>query len=243
MMIIPAVDLQGGKAVRLLQGDPSLETVFSHDPVQTALRWFNEGAERVHVVDLDGSFAGAPRNRALVEEIVREIPIPVQLGGGIRDLQTAGAYLDAGVERVIFGTMAVENPEVVGEACRLWPGSVAVAIDARGGRVTVRGWTQPSGLEAAELAKRFEGMGVSVIIYTDVERDGMSRGLNLEATRALAGSVSIPVIASGGVASLQDIAALMKVVREGIEGVIVGRALYAGAFELGDALRLVRGEA
>jgi phosphoribosylformimino-5-aminoimidazole carboxamide ribotide isomerase len=240
MIIIPAVDLLDGKAVRLLQGDPTRQTIFSHDPVQVARHWFVQGAERLHVVDLDGSFEGKPRNRALVEAMVSAVPIPVQLGGGIRDLETAESYLRAGLARVILGTVAVERENVVAEACARWPGRVAVAVDARNGMVTTRGWTQPSSLEATDLARRLEGMGVVAIIYTDVERDGMERGPNLEATRQLARSVNVPVIASGGVASLADIEALLAIAHEGIAGVIVGRALYSGSVDLGEALRLVK---
>jgi phosphoribosylformimino-5-aminoimidazole carboxamide ribotide isomerase len=242
MIVIPALDLLEGKAVRLLQGDPNQKTVFSHDPLAVARKWFRLGAERLHVVDLDGSFAGSPRNRDLVEAIVQGISIPVQLGGGIRDLKTIEAYLEAGVDRVILGTLAAQQPQLTELACRQWPGHMAVAIDARGGRVTVKGWTESTTLEAVDLAKRFEGMGVAVIVYTDVERDGTSRGLNLEATKRLAQSVRIPVIASGGVSSLDDLRALMACDQEGIQGVIVGRALYTGSIDLQEALGLTRGE-
>ena len=243
MIIIPAVDLLEGKAVRLLRGDPTRQTVFSHDPVQVARHWFQQGAERLHVVDLDGSFAGAPRNKDLVEEIVRAVPIPVQVGGGVRDPETARVYLDAGVDRIVLGTIAVENEPLVGQFCARWPGRVAVAIDARHGTVTVRGWTRSTPLEAVGFAKRLEGVGIVALIYTDVERDGMERGVNLEATRDLARAVRVPVIASGGVASLADIRALLEIAHEGIEGVIVGRALYSGSLKLEEALRLTRGEA
>jgi phosphoribosylformimino-5-aminoimidazole carboxamide ribotide isomerase len=242
MIIIPAVDLLEGKAVRLLQGDPTRQTVFSHDPLQVARRWFQQGAERLHVVDLDGSFAGAPRNKDLIEAIVRAVPIPVQLGGGIRDPDIARAYLDAGVDRVVLGTIAVENEPLVGRFCARWPGRVAVAIDARNGKVTVRGWTQSASLGAVEFARRMEGMGIAALIYTDVERDGMERGVNLESTRDLARAVKVPVIASGGVSSLADIRALLGIAHEGIEGVIVGRALYTGGLKLREALRLTRGK-
>ncbi len=243
MIVIPAVDLLEGKAVRLLQGDPARQTVFSNDPLHVARHWFQQGAERLHVVDLDGSFAGAPRNSNLIEAIVRAVPIPVQLGGGIRDADIAKAYLDAGVDRVVLGTIAVENEPLVARCCAEWPGRVAVAIDARNGKVTVRGWTQSSSVEAVEFAARMEGMGIAALIYTDVERDGMESGLNLESTRELARAVKVPVIASGGVASLADIRALLGIAHEGIEGVIVGRALYTGGVKLGEALRLTRGEA
>lgn len=240
MIVIPAVDLLNGKAVRLFQGDPDRKTIFSHDPVQVALRWFQEGAERLHVVDLDGSFEGFPRNRDLVEAIVEAIPIPVQLGGGIRDLDTARAYMDAGVERIILGTAAVEDPSLVAELCARWPGRVAVAIDARGGRVTVRGWREETSLYAVDLARQWEETGVAAFIYTDVDRDGTERGVNLEATRALVQGVRVPVIASGGVASLGDLRALAPLARDGLRGVIVGKALYTGALELKQAMAVLR---
>ncbi len=242
MIIIPAVDLLDGKAVRLHQGDPNRQTVFSHDPVEVARRWSSQGAERLHVVDLDGSWAGAPRNRGLVQQIVEAIPIPVQLGGGIRDLEVAGAYLEAGVERVILGTMAVERTDLLAEACRRWPGRVAAAIDARAGRVAIRGWKDATDLQAVDLARRVQEAGVAVIIYTDVERDGMGGGVNIQATRDVARSVAVPVIASGGVATMEDLSALLEVAHHGIEGVIVGRALYEGSLDLGEAMEMVRGK-
>jgi phosphoribosylformimino-5-aminoimidazole carboxamide ribotide isomerase len=240
MIVIPAVDLLDGNAVRLLQGDPTRKTVFSHDPLEVARSWHQQGAERLHVVDLNGSFSGAPLNGDLIEAITQAIPIPVQLGGGIRDLETVGAYLGVGVDRVILGTAAVEQPDIVVQACGRWPGRIAVALDARGGRVTVQGWTEGTSLQAVDLARRFEGIGVAALIYTDVERDGMEHGPNLEATRTLVRSVDIPVIASGGVASLNDIRALLEIAPEGIEGVIVGRALYSGSISLEQAICLTR---
>jgi phosphoribosylformimino-5-aminoimidazole carboxamide ribotide isomerase len=240
MLIIPAVDLMEGKAVRLLQGDPQRKTVFSLDPVLVVKRWVGLGAARLHVVDLDGSLAGTPRNKELIRRLVEEAGVPVQLGGGIRDLQTAGAYLEAGVDRVILGTAAVENPELVQQACQLWPGRVAVAIDARQGRVTVRGWTLETQLDPLQLARTLEGIGVSAFIFTDVTRDGMQRGLNFEGVLELARSVSVPVIASGGVGSIEDIRRLARIAKQGIEGVIVGRALYEGALDLAEAIRVAQ---
>lgn len=241
MIVIPAVDLLNGKAVRLLQGDPGRKTIFSHDPVQVAIRWFQEGAQRLHVVDLDGSFEGKPRNRDLVEAIVKALPIPVQLGGGIRDLDTACAYIDAGVERIILGTAVVEDPTLVAESCARWPGRVAAAIDARKGRVTVRGWREETPLCAVDLARQLEEMGVAAFIYTDVDRDGTEGGPNLEATRALAQAVRVPVIASGGVGSLEDLRALAALAGDGVQGVIVGKALYSGALDLRQAMAVLRG--
>jgi phosphoribosylformimino-5-aminoimidazole carboxamide ribotide isomerase len=240
MVIIPAVDLLEGQAVRLLQGDPRRKTIFSPDPVMVVKHWVEQGARRIHVVDLDGSLAGRPRNRELIQEMVRVAQVPVQLGGGIRDLETARAYLEAGVDRVVMGTVAVENPKLVREACRLWPGRVAVAIDAREGRVTVRGWTMDTPLRAVDLARSLEEMGVAAFIHTDVSRDGMRRGLNLEAVVELARAVKVPLIASGGVGSIEDIRGLARVAREGIEGVIVGRALYEGALDLREASRVAQ---
>ena len=242
MIVIPAVDLLQGKAVRLLQGDPSRQTVFSSDPTKVAIGWHQQGAERIHVVDLDGSLSGEPANRDIVQSIAQSIPIPVQLGGGIRNLDTAEAYLDAGVDRIVFGTTAVEQPDLVAEACLKWPSHVAVALDALGGQVSVKGWTERTTLTATDLAKRFEGMGVAALIYTDIERDGMQKGVNLESTLALARSVDIPVIASGGVASLEDVRSLLSIASEGIEGVIIGRALYEGAISLEEAIRMIKEE-
>ncbi len=238
MLVIPAVDLLEGQAVRLLQGDPQKKTVFSSDPLLVLKQWVALGAARVHVVDLDGSWAGRPRNKELIQRMIKEAGVPLQLGGGIRDLKTAGAYLEAGVDRIVLGTAAVENPELVREACGLWPGRVAVAIDARQGRVTVRGWTVNTQWDPLKLALALQEVGVSAFVYTDVNRDGMREGLNVEAVVELARGVKVPVIASGGVGSLEDIRRLAAVAKEGIEGVIVGRALYEGALDLREAIRV-----
>lgn len=241
MMVIPAIDLLEGQAVRLLQGDPRRKSVFSEDPVEVARGWFRLGAQRIHVVDLDGSWAGFPRNKGLIQAMVSAVPIPIQLGGGIRDLEIARNYLDAGVERIVLGTVAVERPELVKRACELWPGRVVVAIDSRGGSVTVRGWTESTSVQAVELALSLQEVGVAAFIHTDVERDGTRRGINLGEVLKLARAVRVPVIASGGVGSLEDIRKLAQVADGcGIEGVIVGRALYDGSLDLKQAMEVAR---
>ena len=240
MIIIPALDLLEGSVVRLRQGDLNQKTRFSTNPIETAKQWRDQGATRLHIVDLDGAFNGKPGNLEIIRGIVERIELPIQLGGGIRNLDTAKVYLDAGVERVILGTVAVENPKIVEEACRQWPNRIAVGIDARKGMVSVRGWTEDTSLTATELAKRFEGMGVASIIYTDIERDGTFEGVNVEATLALARSVSIPVIASGGVSKTADLRGLIEAASGELEGVIIGKALYAGGIDLKEAIALTR---
>jgi phosphoribosylformimino-5-aminoimidazole carboxamide ribotide isomerase len=215
-------------------------TVYSDDPVATALRWQSEGAERLHVVDLDGAVSGASVNTVVIEQICQVVTIPVQVGGGIRNLGAVEHLLSRGVGRVILGTVAYRQPEVVGEACRRFPGRITVGIDARGGKVAIQGWTEATELAASELAKRCAGMGVSEVIYTDIARDGTAQGVNLEATLALARSVSLPIIASGGVASVHDIEQLVPLAAEGIAGVIVGRALYTGAVKLTEAIAVAK---
>jgi phosphoribosylformimino-5-aminoimidazole carboxamide ribotide isomerase len=237
MLIIPAIDLKGGKCVRLLRGDLQAETVYGDDPVAMGRRWVEAGARYVHVVDLDGAVAGAPVNGDAIAALCARLPVPVEVGGGIRTVERAGAILAMGADRVIFGTAALEHPEVVADACRRFPGRVAVGIDARGGQVAVKGWIETSAVAAIELARRLAGFDVACIIYTDIERDGTQEGVNVPATRALAEAVDIPVIASGGVGSLADIEALLPCEAAGVTGVIVGRALYSGAVRLEDALR------
>jgi phosphoribosylformimino-5-aminoimidazole carboxamide ribotide isomerase len=216
------------------------DTVFNDDPAAQALEWQQQGAELLHIVDLDGAFAGEPKNRGAIEAIVGAITIPSQLGGGIRDLQTIEAYLSLGLSRVIIGTAAQRNPELVKEACQKFPGRIVVGIDAKNGMVAVQGWAEVTGITAIDLAKKFEGFGVSAIIYTDISRDGMLQGPNIEATRALAESVSIPVIASGGVSSLKDIENLMAIEQSGVTGVITGKAVYTGAIRLAEAIALTK---
>ncbi len=243
MLVIPAIDLKEGKCVRLEQGLMDRDTVFNDDPAAQALEWQAQGAELLHIVDLDGAFAGEPKNRSAIEAIIKAIAIPAQLGGGIRDIPTIEAYLGLGLARVIIGTAAQRNPELVREACAKFPGRIVVGIDARDGMVAVQGWAEVTGITAVELAKKFEGFGVSAIIYTDISRDGMLQGPNIEATRTLAESVAIPVIASGGVSSLKDIKNLMGIEASGVSGVITGKAVYTGAIRLSEAIGLTKGKA
>jgi phosphoribosylformimino-5-aminoimidazole carboxamide ribotide isomerase len=240
MLVIPAIDLKEGRCVRLEQGLMERDTVYSDDPAAQAHSWQEQGGELLHIVDLDGAFAGVPRNREAIAAIVRAIDIPTELGGGIRDLATIEAYLELGVGRVILGTVAKENPQLVAEACRLFPGRIVVGIDARDGLVAVRGWADVTEKKASDLAKEMEGFGVSAVIYTDIARDGMLQGPNLEATRLLAESISIPVIASGGVSSLRDIENLMAIEDYGVVGVITGKAIYTGALDLREAVALTK---
>lgn len=240
MIVIPAIDLKEGKCVRLEQGLMERDTVFCDNPAEQARKWEAAGAELLHIVDLDGAFAGVPKNRAAIEAIVGAIGIPAQLGGGIRDIETIRAYLDLGLSRVILGTAAQRNPALVEESCRLFPGRIVVGIDAKNGMVAVQGWAEVTGITAVDLARKFEGYGVSAIIYTDISRDGMMQGPNIEATRALAEAISIPVIASGGVSSVKDIENLMAIESSGVIGVITGKAVYTGAIDLTEAVALTK---
>ena len=240
MLVIPAIDLKEGRCVRLEQGLMEKDTVYSDSPAAQARIWQEQGGELLHIVDLDGAFAGVPRNKAAIEAIVQGIDIPTELGGGVRDLATVEAYLQLGIGRVILGTVAKEKPELVKEACRLFPGRIVVGIDASNGFVAVRGWADVTEKKATEMAKEMEGFGVEAIIYTDIARDGMMQGPNLEATRALAESISIPVIASGGVSSLKDIENLMAIEASGVVGVITGKAIYTGALDLRAAVALTK---
>ena len=239
MILFPAIDLKDGQCVRLKLGEMSQATVFNDDPAAQARAFEAQGFRYLHVVDLNGAFAGKPINALAVEAILRAVQMPVQLGGGIRDLATVEMWLGKGVRRVILGTVAVRDPGLVREACRRFPGRVAVGIDARGGKVAVEGWAETSELAAVDLARRFEDAGVAAIIYTDIDRDGVLKGLNLPATLALAGSISIPVIASGGLAGLDDIRALLQPQYAKLEGAITGRALYDGRLDAKAALALM----
>ncbi|WP_297260787.1 1-(5-phosphoribosyl)-5-[(5-phosphoribosylamino)methylideneamino]imidazole-4-carboxamide isomerase [uncultured Desulfovibrio sp.] len=236
MIIFPAVDIQDGKAVRLRQGRADDSTVFSPDPVAAARHWQEQGARRLHVVDLDGAFDGLPRSRDIVRDICSALDIPVQLGGGIRSEQIAQAYLDAGVERLIIGTLALEQPEAFAALCRRFPGRIGVSLDAEGGRLKTKGWVADAGLSVDDVLPRLLGDGAAFIIYTDIERDGMQTGVNLPALTHLAEASTVPVIAAGGVATLADVQALYPLSRTArLEGAISGRALYEGTLDLKQA--------
>jgi phosphoribosylformimino-5-aminoimidazole carboxamide ribotide isomerase len=239
MILYPAIDLKDGQAVRLLHGDMDKTTVFNDNPAAQALEFVQAGCEWLHLVDLNGAFAGEPVNAAPVEEILKQTKVPAQLGGGIRDMATIERWLDKGLARVILGTVAVENPDLVRDAARAFPNQVAVGIDARNGKVATKGWAEETDVMVTDLAKSFEDAGVAAIIYTDIMRDGAMKGPNIDATEALARAVSIPVIASGGVSSLDDLKALKAT--GVISGAISGRALYDGAIDLNEALSTLKG--
>ena len=243
MLLIPAIDLKQGKCVRLRQGRMEDDTVFSDDPVSVAARWVEAGAKRLHLVDLDGAFAGKPVNAGVVGEIAKAFPeLPIQIGGGIRDEETIDTYLAAGVQYVIIGTKAVNAPHFVGDVCAEFPGHIIVGLDAKDGKVATNGWSKLSGHDVIDMAQHFERDGVEAIIYTDISRDGMMQGVNVEATQKLAQSINIPVIASGGVTNMDDITALQAVQDDGIMGTILGRSIYEGTIDLAEAIKLVDGD-
>ncbi len=241
MIVIPAIDIKNGKCVRLLQGKMDAETVFSDDPAAMARRWEADGARILHVVDLDGAVEKQPRNLSTIRDILAAVRVPIQVGGGIRTLDTLKMYADLGVGRMVIGTEAIRSPEMVRKACRAFPGMIVVGIDAKDGRVAIEGWTETTAVKAADLARRFEDDGVAAINFTDIRRDGMQTGPNLEETRRLAEAVRIPVIASGGVSSIDDIRRLLPLESAGVSGVITGRALYTGALDLKEAIRIASG--
>jgi phosphoribosylformimino-5-aminoimidazole carboxamide ribotide isomerase len=240
VILFPAIDLKGGEAVRLEQGDMARATVFHRDPAAQAAAFEQQGFEYLHVVDLDGAFAGKPVNAQAVEKILASVKMPVQLGGGVRDMKTVEGWLGKGIRRVIIGTAAVRDPALVKQAAKAFPGRIAVGLDARDGKVAVAGWAETSEMTALDIARRFEDAGVAAIIYTDISRDGLLKGLNLDATIALADAISIPVIASGGLASLDDIKALLTPRAKKLEGAITGRALYDGRLDAAAALKLIK---
>ena len=239
MILIPAIDLKDGQCVRLRQGRMDDDTVFSDNPVEMAGRWYNAGARRLHLVDLNGAFEGKPVNGEIIQEITRTYPdLPVEIGGGIRTVETVEAYLNAGVAYVIIGTKAVEDPDFVTQLCKEFPGNVIVGLDAVDGKVAIKGWAEVSDVDLFDLSKRFENDGVDAIIYTDIKRDGMMQGANVENTAALAQAISIPVIASGGIHDLNDVKEICKVAHYGISGAITGRAIYEGTLDFAAGQKL-----
>ncbi len=236
MIVIPAVDIRQGQCVRLSQGRADAQTVYSDAPAAMATKWEQMGAARIHVVDLDGAFEKKPKNLDAIKDILSTVKVPVQVGGGIRDLATMETYLSLGVSQIIIGTEAIRNPDMVKEACRLFPGKIIVGIDAKEGKVAVEGWTETTSVTAIDLARTFEDAGVAAINFTDIHRDGMQTGPNIEQTQAFAEATSIPVVASGGVSTIQDIHAVLDIVSSGVVGVITGRALYVGTLDLAEAV-------
>ena len=240
MIIIPAIDLKDGRCVRLSQGRMDQETVYSENPVEMAKHWESKGAERLHVVDLNGAVQGKPFHSSLIKEMIRSVSIPVEVGGGIRNPETVEDYLSSDARWVILGTAAFKNRSFVEEASKQFPARIILGIDAKEGKVLIHGWKEVASVEAIDLVKEFEGIGLSALIFTDIEKDGMSTGLNREMTKALARSTSIPVIASGGVSRIEDIEQLMELESDGVIGVITGRALYAGSLDLEEAIRITK---
>lgn len=240
MLIIPAIDLKDGKCVRLEQGLMDKATVYSDDPATTAKHWEAQGAELLHVVDLDGAFAGRPKNLDAIKAIRNAITMPIEVGGGIRDVATINALVSIGIDRIILGTAAVENPAFVREACEKFAGKIIVGIDAKDGLVAIKGWAEVTKVKAADLAKQMQEYGVIAVIYTDIKRDGMLSGPNIDATKALADALHIPIIASGGVSTMKDIQDLMNIRYSGVSGVITGKAIYSGSLNLKDAITFVK---
>ena len=240
MIIIPAIDLKDGKCVRLVQGDFSRMTVYAENPAEIAVQWQAQGAERIHIVDLDGSLAGSPRNREVILNLVRAVRIPIEVGGGIRDIKTVEFYISHGIRWVILGTAALKNEVFVKEACQVFRGHVMVGIDAKDGLAAIEGWTEKTSEPAVDVARRYEGYGLEAVIYTDIKRDGMETGINIEATRIFAEAIEIPVIASGGVAGIEDIKKVVEIETAGVMGIIVGKALYTGGLYLPEAIMMAK---
>ena len=240
MIVIPAIDIKNGRCVRLKQGKMDQETIYSDAPHDMAKKWFDMGAERIHLVDLDGAIRGKPINRDAIKKIAGSVQAPIQLGGGIRDLATIEAYLDLGIHQVILGTVAYKDPEFVSLACKKFPGHIIIGIDALKGRVAIEGWTEETEISPNEMAKRFEHAGVSMIVYTDISRDGMQTGPNIPATKAIAQAVDIPVIASGGFSDIRDVENILPLSRFGVSGLITGRALYEGTLDLKEAIKILK---
>ena len=240
MVVIPAIDIKEGRCVRLKQGRMTDETVFSEVPEEMAVKWFEQGAERLHIIDLDGAVQGRPVNNLTIKRIVNAIPIPIQLGGGVRDMDALEAYYNIGIHYMILGTVAYKDPEFVIQACDRFPGRIILGIDARKDRVAVEGWTEEIDSSPVELAKKFEATGVTSIIYTDIHRDGMRTGPNVDATKALARAVEIPVIASGGISGISDVLGILTLSEDGVVGMITGRALYDGSLDLAEAIGVCR---
>jgi phosphoribosylformimino-5-aminoimidazole carboxamide ribotide isomerase len=237
MIVIPAVDIKAGRCVRLRQGRMEDETIYSDAPEDMAQRWVSQGAERLHLVDLDGAAQGRPVNQEAVRRAASAVSVPVQLGGGIRSLETIETYLAAGVSQVILGTSAIKDPGFAEAACREFPGRIILGLDARGGKVAVEGWTEETGLSPASVGRRYQDLGISAIIFTDIERDGMESGPNVEGARVLARSLEIPVIVSGGISGIEDVAKVARLAQDGVAGMITGRALYQGSLDLAAAIR------
>ena len=239
MIIIPAIDIKGGKCVRLEQGLMNKETIFSDNPEEMALQWKRKGARRLHIVDLDGAVYGKPVNKKAIKKILDTVSIPVELGGGIRDLDTIQEYIDLGIDQIIIGTIAYKNPHLVEMACKRYPGKIIVSIDSKDNYVSVEGWTEPTSITAIDLAKRFEGMGIAAFIYTDIKRDGMRNGPNIDSIRKFAKGINVGVIAAGGISSIKDIEDLLSLQKDGVSGIITGRALYDGLINLEEAIDII----
>jgi phosphoribosylformimino-5-aminoimidazole carboxamide ribotide isomerase len=238
MLVIPAIDLKAGKCVRLKQGRMSEETLYSESPARTAMIWYEQGARRLHLVDLDGAVGGKPANSHAIRQVIESVPIPIELGGGIRNMETLEAYFELGVTWAVLGTVAIKDPSFVEKACAAFPGRIILAVDAVKNSVAVEGWTESTGMRATDLARRFQGKGIAAIIYTDIERDGMSTGPNLIATEDFARSLETPVIASGGISGIEDVKKIAALAQAGVMGMITGRALYEGTLDLKEALRV-----